>query len=183
MEKTVVPTAGRRDCSAGVLMVESVVLVRSFYREGELCLGPRFRQHDAEQAGLRGLAAEFQQGLVLGDQDPGAGVARDLEEFLVVAVGADRQADRFAVRRHHDDQVVETLRGLAPRLLVERQVRVVQHDQVFVAAVGAGDRLDLAGLERVQQPFPARVAKDEQVQADVGVENNALFGSRYHIGT
>ena len=83
-----------------------------------------------EQAGLRRLAAQLEQGLVLADQDRGAGVARQFHEFLVVAVGADRQADRFGVRRAAIDRAWRQggkSRGEQPRVSGAGQAHRHQH--------------------------------------------------------
>src|SRR5690242_17018239 len=84
---TVVPTAGRRDCRTGVVMVRSGWMGWvSFYGGRRLGLDPGLGRHDAEQILARGAAGQLEQGLVLRDEDAGIGIARDLEEFLVVAV-------------------------------------------------------------------------------------------------
>jgi uncharacterized protein len=65
-------------------------------------------------------------------------------------------------------------------------VRVVQHETVFVAAVGAGNGDYFTTLEGAQERLPARIVKDEQVKTDIGIEDDARDkargGNGYHGG-
>jgi hypothetical protein len=66
-------------------------------------------------------------------------------------------------------------------VVVERQVRVVEDDPVFVAAIGARHGLDLAALQRGQQAGPARVAEHEQVEANIGVDDDEFLLEQWGI--
>jgi hypothetical protein len=57
-------------------------------------------------------------------------------------------------------------------------VRVVQDEQVFGPAVGTRDRFDRAAFDRRQQRSPARVLENEQVEADVGVDDDEQVSCR-----
>mgnify|MGYP001793940081 CR=1 FL=1 len=111
-------------------------------------LQPGLRCEDAKHARFCGALGQLEQGLVLGYQHRRLRIPRQLKEFLVVAVAADRQGSRASRSGAHLHEPVEFGVGGLPLVVCQRQVRVVQNIEPLPQAVGAG-----------QPRYPAAVAQ------------------------
>ena len=72
------------------------------------------------------------------------------------------------------DQLIELRQYLCLCGGGELHLVVGQHHRKLAAAIVAADCSYLAVDERVHQDLPARITKHEKVEADIGVEHDAL---------
>src|SRR5690606_32970888 len=96
--------------------------------------------------------------------------------FLVLADWQDNVI--VLVRRcEQREQCIVPFQRRCPARLVERQMRIAQHECIFLATVGAGHGLQAAAGERIQQRLITAVAEHEQVQAYICIDYHPI---RYH---
>ena len=119
-------------------------------------------------------SGQCQQGLVLGHQQIGRGVEREFEKFLVVRILAARQRAGRRGRRLMPlaDRAIAQRHGL-PSRGIEGETVEPQHMLQFGEAACVGDRARRAILQRGKQGRGGRIVPVEQVEYDVGVEDQA----------
>ncbi len=135
------------------------------------------RWRDDLQAVMSRLARQFQHGAVTAEQPCRSGLKRKVDEFLVVRIAAAAALRTGGNggrggRRDHRMAIPDPI----DRREVGRPIRAdtaAKHGVPFVAQIAGGQPPYGAVLDRFAQELARRIAKDQPVEHDIGIEDQA----------